>query len=71
MADGPLVQNAAETISWHLDEIRKLFRPGVKLTFLARRPEPELADGRQDMLLTEDDLDAITTAIGIRKDGGP
>lgn len=60
----PDVQNAGAEISRHLEQIAKLFKSGVKLTFLARNGD----DGTRDMVLTDDSLDAAIRALTIRKE---
>lgn len=53
------VQYARAIASRHLDSILRLFKPGAKITLIVRRDgEPE-----QDFLLTDDDLDEVSTAL--------
>jgi hypothetical protein len=46
-------------IAWHLDEIKPLFKPGVKLTILVRNPHIDEAD----IFLTDDDIDLAVKSI--------
>lgn len=65
-ATHPDVQRVGRAVGEHLAEMAALFKPGVKLTFLARRPEAP--DGSQDMVLTDDDLTSAIAALTIRRD---
>lgn len=49
-------------IAWHLDEIKRLFVPGVKLTILVRNPHIAPI-GEADVFLTSDDIDLAVEAI--------
>ena len=53
------VQNVGAEIERHLNEIATLFKPGAKLTFIARTPGNDDAD----MLLTIDDLEEVKKVI--------
>ncbi len=53
------VKDVGAVIERHLNEISRLFVPGMKLTFLARLPGNDGAD----MLLTIDDPKEIIKAI--------
>lgn len=55
------LDDAKGEIAWHLDEIRTLFKPGVKLTILCRRDTVEPGD--QDLLMTDDDADEVLAAV--------
>jgi hypothetical protein len=56
----PKIQNAMAIVSAHLDEInRKVFKPGMKLTFIARDPDNPEAD----FLMTEDDLTEVAELL--------
>jgi hypothetical protein len=48
-----------------LERLAKIPKPGAKLTLLVRRPEAP--DGSQDMVITDDDIDAVIRALEIRK----
>lgn len=61
----PVVREVGYQIGGYMERIAKLFKPGVKLTMVARRPETP--DGSQDMVLTDDDLDRVIAALEIRK----
>ena len=43
-----------------LHELSTMLRPGAKLTLVCRRPD--VPDGSQDILLTDDDVEAMTEA---------
>lgn len=58
------VQNV---IVGHLLDIEKLFKPNVKLSFIARTPN----DPERDILITGDDLDELTKLIERRKESRP
>jgi len=75
--------DAALEISWHLEGVRKLFKPDVRITILVR--DPSRLSGSGDLVLTDDELlDAIgalaiarhketkkgATVIGFPRDGG-
>ena len=61
------LQRTAETASYHLDEIKSLFKPGVKLTLLVRTPEhPD-----RDFLLSDDDLSEVSAAVDAVIAGAP
>ena len=62
----PDVQRVGQIIGEHLGEIASLFKPGTKLTFLARRPNAP--DGSQDMVMTDDTLADAIAALTIRRD---
>lgn len=47
-----------QDIAKHLDQISRSFKPGVKLTFIARFPGKE----EQDVLVTDDSIDEIVRA---------
>lgn len=52
-------EKVSKRISDHLNEISTLFKPGVKLTFLARTPgKPDC-----DFLMTNDNTNKIEAAI--------
>lgn len=61
----PEVQRVGREIQWHLGEIAELFKPGVKLTFLARHPDSPY--GTADMVLTDDTLFEAIAALEIRR----
>jgi hypothetical protein len=61
-----IVRGVGHLISEHLGEIAALFKPGTKLTLLAR--QPHMPDGSQDMVLTDDTLDRAIAALVIRRD---
>lgn len=62
----PPLDAAAAMVSAHMDQIKRLFKSGVKITVLVRTPgEP----GR-DFLMTDDDLDEAITALRRRRDAG-
>lgn len=53
------VQLARAEVARHLGQLERIFKPGVKLTFLMRDPEnPEC-----DLLITADTLDGIAAAV--------
>lgn len=54
----------ADGVAAHLDDIKRLFKPGAKVTVLVRRPEHE--DDSQDFVLTDDDLTSAIRALRIR-----
>jgi predicted small metal-binding protein len=59
MSEEPLVEEVSKRINDHLNEILTLFKPGVKLTFLARTPgKPDC-----DFLMTADDLNEVEATI--------
>jgi hypothetical protein len=62
----PEVARVGEIISDQLARLATLFKPGVKLTFLAR--SPDAPDGARDMVVTDDTLDAAIAALTIRRD---
>ncbi len=60
----PTVQAAGERIALALAELEPLFKPGVKLTLLARHPgKPEA-----DIIITADDMDEIVAMATRRRD---
>jgi len=59
------VQNVAEQVADHMDEILRFFKPGAKITVIVRRPEHP--DGRQDFVLSNDTLDEAIAALQQRK----
>lgn len=48
-----------------LERLAGLALPGAKLTLLVRRPEA--LDGSQDIVITDDDLEAVIAALRIRQ----
>lgn len=62
-----IVQRVGERAAARLDDIRAMFKPGVKITLLVRTPA--FPDGKRDFLLTDDDLDAVCDALQQRKHG--
>jgi len=61
----PLVQAVGQEVSQALGNLAPLFKPGVRLTFVARRPE--CPDGSQDMVITDDDLFDVMKALKLRQ----
>lgn len=53
-------------ISDHLEKMENMFRPGVKVTFLARTPGNDEAD----FVMTNDDLSDAINALERRKLAG-
>lgn len=58
------LQEVGEIIENHLNDIAMLFKPGAKLTFIARTP----GNPDADMLMTIDSLDEIAALVQRRKD---
>lgn len=56
---------AGLVIGDHLAEIAALFRPGMKLTLVAR--DPDHFDGSRDMVVTADDLSLVIAALEISR----
>lgn len=63
--ENPLVQRVGVRVADALHELSSLFKPGAKLTFLARHPDAP--DGSRDMVITEDDLGEVIAALSIRR----
>jgi len=59
------LEQVREEISDHLDAVKRLFKPGVRVTILVRTPD--FPDGSRDLVLTDDDLDAALSALSRRK----
>lgn len=57
------LQKTAAEIERHLNEIAPLFKPGMKLTFIARMP----GNNEADLLMTIDDLEQIKAVIERRQ----
>ena len=55
------IDDAAQRVQWHLDEIERLFKPGVKITLLVRTPSHP--DGSRDFLMTNDRVGDAIAAI--------
>lgn len=60
------LRRVGEEVSYHLDEIKKLFLPGVKVTLLVRRPSRP--DGSQDFSMSDDDPTEAIRALERRRD---
>lgn len=65
MKPTPDVQRAGEMVADLLDEVKKLFKPPMRLTLLVRMPDHP--DGSRDFILTDDNLDEASKAILRRK----
>lgn len=59
------VQRVSNDIMDLADEICGMFKPGYKVTVIARNPSHP--DGSHDMIVTADDLDAVIESIRILK----
>lgn len=57
------VRFAGEVIETHLLQIEKVFKPGMKLTLVARHPDHP--DGSRDMVVSGDDLNLVIAALQI------
>ena len=55
------IDDTAQRVQWHLDEIERLFKPGVKITLLVRTPSHP--DGGRDFLMTNDRVGDAIAAI--------
>ena len=53
------LQDVAESVQWHMNEMLKLFKPGRKITVLVRSPEQPTAD----FCMTNDDLVEVATMV--------
>lgn len=53
----------AEMVRFHMEEIRKGFKPGVRVTVLVRTPDHP----RRDFMMTTDDPDEILKMVQRRK----
>lgn len=60
----PQVVAAGQTIAGLLQNVARLFKPGKKLTLLVR--DPDCPDGRRDLVVSDDQLDAAIQALRIR-----
>lgn len=59
------LESAGRIAGWHMGEIVKLFKPGVKIALIVRRPDhPD-----QDFMMTDDTLDEIKSLIERRAAG--
>jgi hypothetical protein len=57
---------AQEEVSGHMDQISRLFKPGSKISVFVRSPGyPD-----RDFIMTNDNLDELTTMIARRKTKG-
>lgn len=57
---GNAIDTVRDEIAEHLDEIRLLFKPGVKITVLVRTPDyPD-----RDFMLSDDDLGEVSAMVG-------
>lgn len=65
MKPTPDVQRAGEMVADYCDEIKRLFKPPMRLTVLVRMPD--YPDGSRDFILTDDQLDLAAAAILRRK----
>ena len=61
-----MLEHVREECSEHLDAIAELFKPGVKLTLIARTPDNDDAD----FVLTCDDLPEAIKALKRRQKAG-
>jgi hypothetical protein len=61
----PDTQRAAEIIGDYCDEIKRLFKPPMRITVLVRIPD--FPDGTRDFVLTDDKLDDAAAALLMRK----
>lgn len=66
MALSQKVQAAGEYVGELADEIKKQFKPPMRITILVRMPDHP--DGSRDFILTDDTLDEVVAAIARRKD---
>jgi len=64
-ATGDTVANLQLTIADHLVEIAALFKPGVKLTLIARTPTHP--DGSRDVVVTDDNVSSVIRALELRE----
>jgi hypothetical protein len=55
------IERMRQEASYHLEQIAKLFNPGMKLTLVVRNPEHP--DGTQDTLLTDDTVPEVIAAL--------
>lgn len=60
------LQNVHQEIALALADLAKLFKPGMKLTFIARHPE----HGERHVIVTDDDLPVIAELL-LRADDKP
>lgn len=61
------VQIAAEKVSWHMEQIAKLFQPGIKISVAVRTPgEPE----RDFFMTSEEKLDDLVDMVKRRQAAG-
>lgn len=56
---------AYHVVSAHMNEIVGLFKPGVKITVIVRRPDK----GDQDFLMSDDDLEEVIALVKRRQAG--
>lgn len=61
----PIVENVGHRIAELLAETESMFKPGVKLTFIARNSD--CPDGSQDMIVTSDSIAEAIRALEIRR----
>ena len=64
MPDHPsaLVQNAGEIVADYMDAIKKVFKPGRRITVIVRSPDPA-----QDFIMSDDLIDEAVAALLRRK----
>ena len=55
------LENMRREASHHLEQIAKLFKPGMKITLVVRNPDEP--DGEQDTLLTDDTIPEVIRAL--------
>lgn len=55
------IENMRRSASHHLEQIAKLFNPGMKLTLVVRNPDEP--DGSQNVLLTDDTIPEVVLAL--------
>ena len=65
MTDGIALTRVGDRIAGHLNEIKRLFKPGVKVTVLVRTLSHP--DGTRDLVMTDDTIADAIKALSIRE----
>jgi hypothetical protein len=62
------IENTQDHVAFHMDKIVKHFVPGSKITVLVRQPSD--SEGKQDFIMTNDDLNEAKTMVQRRIEKG-
>lgn len=60
------LEDTRDIIAEHLEGIKTLFKPGIKVTLLVRTETHP--DGSRDLVMTDDDLETAIAALRIRQE---